>query len=114
MEKADKTGKTRRSHQPRYRRISVGGGRLLKGVEPSDGAARTTFELARRGPGGKRLWAYRHRTGGRGSKRVQRGASLPSRTPATGSNASSSGFDATDGSPAGSRAELVETYLPDA
>jgi hypothetical protein len=26
-----------------------------------------TFELARRGPDGKRLWAYRHRTGGRGS-----------------------------------------------
>jgi len=43
VEKADKTGKTRRSHQPRYRRISVGGGRLLKGVEPSDGAARTNI-----------------------------------------------------------------------
>jgi hypothetical protein len=40
--------------------------------------------------------------------------SLPSRTPATRSNASSSALDATDGSPAGSRAELVETYLPDA
>jgi integrase len=32
-----------------------------------------TIELARRGPGGERLWAYRFRTGGRGSKRVQRG-----------------------------------------
>src|ERR687891_254774 len=32
-----------------------------------------TFELTRRGPGGERLWAYRYRTGGRGSKRVQRG-----------------------------------------
>ncbi len=32
-----------------------------------------TIELTRRGPGGERLWAYRYRTGGRGSKRVQRG-----------------------------------------
>src|SRR5918994_628472 len=32
-----------------------------------------TFELTRRGPGGERLWAYRFRTGGRGSKRMQRG-----------------------------------------
>jgi hypothetical protein len=32
-----------------------------------------TIELTRRGPGGERLWAYRFRTGGRGSKRVQRG-----------------------------------------
>src|ERR671911_556132 len=32
-----------------------------------------TFDLTRRGPGGERLWAYRFRTGGRGSKRVQRG-----------------------------------------
>src|ERR687892_811049 len=32
-----------------------------------------TFELTRRGPGGGRLWAYRFRTGGRDSKRVQRG-----------------------------------------
>jgi hypothetical protein len=32
-----------------------------------------TFELTRRGPGGERLWAYRFRTGGRDSKRVQRG-----------------------------------------
>src|SRR5262249_53565122 len=30
-------------------------------------------ELTRRGPGGERLWAYRFRTGGRGSRRVQRG-----------------------------------------
>jgi integrase len=29
--------------------------------------------LTRRGPDGERLWAYRFRTGGRGSKRVQRG-----------------------------------------
>jgi integrase len=32
-----------------------------------------TFQLMRRGPGGERLWAYRFRTGGRRSKRVQRG-----------------------------------------
>jgi len=32
-----------------------------------------TFQLARRGPDGERLWAYRYRTGGRNSKRVQRG-----------------------------------------
>ncbi|HYY65221.1 MAG TPA: site-specific integrase [Gaiellaceae bacterium] len=32
-----------------------------------------TIELTRRGPGDERLWAYRYRTGGRGSKRVQRG-----------------------------------------
>ena len=32
-----------------------------------------TIELTRRRPSGERLWAYRFRTGGRGSKRVQRG-----------------------------------------
>ena len=32
-----------------------------------------TFELARRGLDGERLWAYRYRTGGRDSRRVQRG-----------------------------------------
>ena len=32
-----------------------------------------TFELKRCGTGGERLWAYRYRTGGRGSKHVQRG-----------------------------------------
>jgi integrase len=32
-----------------------------------------TIELTRRGPGGEPLWAYRFRTGGRNSKRVQRG-----------------------------------------
>lgn len=31
------------------------------------------FELATRGPDGRRLWAYRYRAGGRESKRVQRG-----------------------------------------
>src|SRR5438105_4014716 len=31
-----------------------------------------TFELTRCGPDGERLWAYRYRTGGRDSKRVQR------------------------------------------
>jgi hypothetical protein len=31
------------------------------------------IELTRRGPGGERLWAYRFRTGGRDSKRVQHG-----------------------------------------
>src|ERR671918_2819363 len=32
-----------------------------------------TIELTRRGPDGERLWAYRYRTGGRDSKRVQLG-----------------------------------------
>jgi hypothetical protein len=32
-----------------------------------------TFELTRRGPNGEPLWAYRYRSGGRDSKRVQRG-----------------------------------------
>lgn len=32
-----------------------------------------TIELARRGSAGERLWAFRYRTGGRGSMRVQRG-----------------------------------------
>lgn len=32
-----------------------------------------TFELTRRGLDGRALWAYRYRTGGRDSKRVQRG-----------------------------------------
>jgi hypothetical protein len=31
------------------------------------------FELTRRAADGNRLWAYRHRTGGRDSRRVQRG-----------------------------------------
>jgi integrase len=31
------------------------------------------FQLTRCGPDGERLWAYRYRAGGRGSKRVQRG-----------------------------------------
>jgi hypothetical protein len=34
---------------------------------------RQTFELTRRGRDGGPLWAYRYRTGGRDSKRVQRG-----------------------------------------
>ncbi len=32
-----------------------------------------TFELTQRGSDGRTLWAYRYRTGGRDSKRVQRG-----------------------------------------
>src|SRR2546421_3031216 len=32
-----------------------------------------TIELTRCGPDAERLWAYRYRTGGRDSKRVQRG-----------------------------------------
>ena len=32
-----------------------------------------TIELTRRGANGERLWAYRYRTGGRDSKRIQRG-----------------------------------------
>jgi hypothetical protein len=35
---------------------------------------RQTIELTCRGPDGERFWAYRYRTGGRSSKRVQRGA----------------------------------------
>src|SRR5205823_10263009 len=31
------------------------------------------FERTRRGRDGERLWAFRYRTGGRGSRRVQRG-----------------------------------------
>ena len=31
------------------------------------------FQLTRCGSGGERLWAYRYRTGGRDSKRTQRG-----------------------------------------
>src|SRR5918994_2822102 len=31
------------------------------------------FELKAGGPDGKKLWAYRHRAGGRGSRRVQQG-----------------------------------------
>jgi hypothetical protein len=31
------------------------------------------FELTRRSPVGQQLWAYRYRTGGRDSKRMQRG-----------------------------------------
>jgi hypothetical protein len=32
-----------------------------------------TIELTSRRPDGERMWAYRYRTGGRDSKRVQRG-----------------------------------------
>src|SRR3954447_26284049 len=32
------------------------------------------FELKTTGPGGQRLWAYRYRLDGRGSRRIQRGA----------------------------------------
>jgi len=42
-------------------------------VDPSDGKQGQIIELARRGRDGERLWAYRYRTGGRDSKRVQRG-----------------------------------------
>ena len=34
------------------------------------------FELTTRGLAGERLWAFRYRTGGRDSKRVQRGGSF--------------------------------------
>src|ERR671935_1386813 len=72
-----------------------------------------TIELTRRGPGDERLWAYRYRTGGRGSRRVQRGGFA-------------SGQDARDALERQlerlrrerriarrlTLAELVETYLP--
>ena len=72
-----------------------------------------TFELTRRGPDGERLWAYRYRTGGRGSRRVQRG----------GFASEQDGRDALERELERLRrerriarrltlAELVETYLP--
>ena len=45
----------------------------MKGVDPSDGAARTGIRTNSTRADGERLWAYRYRTGGRDSKRVQRG-----------------------------------------
>src|SRR5262249_32242429 len=40
-----------------------------------------TIELKRRGRDGERLWAYRYRTGGRDSKRVQRGGVVSAEDP---------------------------------
>jgi hypothetical protein len=37
------------------------------------------FELTTRGGDGERLWAYRFRVGGRGSKRIQRGGFVSER-----------------------------------
>src|SRR5215211_4510428 len=53
--------------------MGVGGGRLLKGGDPAMVQQGQVFQLTRCGPDGERLWAYRYRTGGRDSKRVQRG-----------------------------------------
>jgi hypothetical protein len=62
-----------------------------------------TIELARRGSNGERLWAYRYRTGGRDSKRIQRGGFASEQDGVARSSANSNGFDASDGSRAGSR-----------
>src|SRR5512133_3307003 len=53
--------------------MGVGGGRLLRGGDPAIVQQGQVFQLTRCGPDGERLWAYRYRTGGRDSKRVQRG-----------------------------------------
>jgi hypothetical protein len=37
------------------------------------------FPMESNGPSGSPLWGYRYRTGGRGSRRVQRGGSIPER-----------------------------------
>jgi hypothetical protein len=52
--------------------MSVGGGRLLKGLTSAMVQQGQTFELACRGRGGERLWAYCFRTGGRDSRAVLR------------------------------------------
>jgi integrase len=54
-------------------RTSVGGVDSGKEWIPAMVQQGQTIELTRRSAGGERLWAYRYRTGGRGSKRVQRG-----------------------------------------
>ena len=48
------------------------------------------FELTRCGRGGERLWAYRYRTGGRGSRRVQRGGPMFSAAQAASSRSACS------------------------
>ena len=53
--------------------MGVGGGRLLKGVDPAMVQQGQVFQLTRCGPDGELLSAYRYRTGGRDSKRIQRG-----------------------------------------
>jgi hypothetical protein len=45
----------------------------VKGVDPRMVQQGQLFELTKRGGNGERLWAYRLRVGGRGSKRIQRG-----------------------------------------
>ena len=57
-----------------------------------------TIALTRRGAGGERLWAYRYRTGGRDSRRVQRGGFASEQDARVRSSASSSGFDGIAGS----------------
>jgi len=39
------------------------------------------FELKTTGPGGQRVWAYRYRLDGRGSRRIQRGGYAAPTTP---------------------------------
>ena len=59
------------------------------------------FELTRRGRGGGPLWAYRYRTGGRDSKRVQRGGFASDQDAREALERELSGFGGSDGSHAG-------------
>ena len=61
------------------------------------------FQLTRCGPGAERLWAYRYRTGGRESERVQRGGFASSRRRVTPLSASLSGVGGSGGPPTHSR-----------
>jgi hypothetical protein len=56
------------------------------------------FELTGRGLSGETLWAYRYRTGGRDSRRVQRGGFVSEQD---ARDASSNGCDGNGGSRAG-------------
>jgi hypothetical protein len=60
-----------------------------------------TIELTRRGCNGERLWAYRYRTGGRESKRVQRGGFASVQDARDALERELDGFVVSDGSRAG-------------
>src|SRR5438094_6535674 len=71
-----------------------------------------TIELTRRGLGGERLWAYRYRTGGRASTRVQRGGFASEQDAREALERSLEKLRRADGSGATrTLAELVEEYL---
>ena len=60
------------------------------------------FRLTARGSDGERLWAFRYRTGGRDSRRVQRGGFATEQDArAIRSSVSWSGFVVNGGSPEG-------------